>query len=135
MPNALQNAMLVALVFVVGEVRFPDAGGLVRRRPAIVLFGVLVLGEFGDSLVIGVLFALCFTGALVSTLAYFGLLAHVVAFFVNLSIINGVLTADMSKLYAPTSAWLMLVIAGLAAFGFYASRAGQPLFGNLLPRD
>jgi hypothetical protein len=36
--------------------------------------------------------ALCFTGALVSTLAYFGLLAHVVAFFVNLGIINGVLT-------------------------------------------
>jgi hypothetical protein len=26
----------------------------------------------------------------------------------------------------------MLVVFGLAAFGFYASRGGQPLFGRLL---
>jgi hypothetical protein len=132
-PNALQNAMLVALVFVVG--RAISGRRWVGAVTAVVLFGVLVLGEFGDSVLIGILFALLFTGALVSTLVYFGLLAHVVAFFVNLMLVGGVLTVDMSKVYAPTSAWLMFVIVGLAAFGFYASRAGQPTFGNLLPRD
>jgi hypothetical protein len=66
---------------------------------------------------------------------YFGLLAQVAAFFVQQLLVNGVLTADMSKMYAATSVWLMLTIAGLAAFGFYASRAGQSLFGHLLPRE
>jgi hypothetical protein len=132
-PNALQNAMFVTLVFVV--VRAISGRRWVGAAAAVVLFSVLVLGEFGDSLLVGILFALLFTGALVATLVYFGLLAHLVAFFVNLAVINGVLTADMSKMYAPTSVWLMLVMTGLAAFGFYASRAGQPMFGNLLPRD
>ena len=53
----------------------------------------------------------------------------------NLTIVGGVLTADMSKVYAPTSVWLMVVIVGLATFGFYASRAGQPMFGRLLLHD
>ena len=47
--------------------------------------------------------------------------------------INGVLTLDMSKMYAATSVWMMLAIAGLAVYGFYVSRAGKPLFGTLLP--
>jgi hypothetical protein len=132
-PNALQNAMLVTLVFVVG--RAISGRRWVGAVTAVVMFGVLVLGEFGDSVLIGILFALLFTGALVSTLVYFGLLAHVVAFFVNLMLVGGVLTVDMSKMYAATSAWLIFVIVALAAFGFYASRAGQPMFGNLLPRD
>ena len=42
---------------------------------------------------------------------------------------QGVLTADFSKLYATTSVWLILLVAGIAVFGYYASRAGQPLLG------
>jgi len=52
---------------------------------------------------------------------------------VNVAIGNGVLTLDMSKMYAATSVWMMLVIGGLAVYGFYVSRAGNPLFGTLLP--
>jgi len=49
-------------------------------------------------------------------------------------IAQGGLTADFSKLYAATSLWLIVLIAGTAAFGFYASRAGEPLFGEVLTK-
>ena len=100
---------------------------------ATVLFGVLVLNEIQDSLAVGVIFAALFTGMFVATLVYFGLLAQVIAFFVNAAIGDGVLTLDMSKMYATTGVWMMLAIAGLAVYGFYVSRAGKPLFGTLLP--
>ncbi len=37
---------------------------------------------------------------------------------------------DVGKLYAPTAIWLMVLITAMAAFGYYASRAGEPLFGK-----
>jgi hypothetical protein len=47
------------------------------------------------------------------------------------TIVPSGLTADVDKLYAPTSIWLMALVAVMAAFGYYASRAGAPLFGKL----
>ena len=132
-PNALTNAMFVALVFVMG--RAVSGRAWVGAAAAVALFGVLVLGEIGESPLVGALFAVLFSGALVATLTYFGLMALASAFFVNLALGNGVMTVDMSKMYAATGVWLMMAIAGLAAFGFYTSRAGQPLLGTLLPRD
>jgi hypothetical protein len=132
-PNAMQNAMFTTLVFVV--TRAVTGRLWAAAAVAIAFFGIFVAGEAGDSLLFNVLFSALFSGAFVFTLMYFGLLAQVAAFFVQQLLVNGVLTADMSKMYAATSVWLMLTIAGLAAFGFYASRAGQPLFGHLLPRE
>jgi len=132
-PNALTNALFVALVFVMG--RAISGRTWVGAAAAVTLFGVLVLGEAGESPLIGVVFAVLFTGVFVATLVYFGLLALVTAFFVNLAANNGVMTIDLSKTYAATGVWVMVVMAGLAAFGFYTSRAGQPLFGSLLPKD
>jgi serine/threonine-protein kinase len=132
-PNALTNALFVALVFVMG--RAISGRTWVGATAAVALSAVLVLGESGESPLIGVVFAALYTGVFVAALVYFGLLALVVAFFVNLAISNGVVTIDMSKMYAATGVWMMVVMAGLAVFGFYTSRAGQPLFGNLLPND
>jgi len=42
------------------------------------------------------------------------------------------LTTDMSRPYAGASVMLLLGIAALAAYGFYASRGGEPLFGRPL---
>lgn len=42
------------------------------------------------------------------------------------------LTADMSRPYAGASVMLLLGIAGLSAYGFYASRGNEPLFGRAL---
>jgi hypothetical protein len=63
-------------------------------------------------------------------LVNFGVFAQMMAFLVNFIIGQGGLTADLSKLYAPTSVWLMALVTGLAVFGFYASRVGEPLFGK-----
>ena len=72
---------------------------------------------------------------LVATLLYFGLLPVVIAFLVNQTLNNSPLTLDWSLPYAPAALWAILLVAGLAAFGFYASRGGQPLFGRLLQSD
>jgi hypothetical protein len=66
----------------------------------------------------------------VLVLVHYGMFAQMMAFLTNFILTQGGLTADFSKLYAPTSTWLLLLIVGLAAFGFYASRAGEPLFGT-----
>ena len=129
-PNAMTNALCVALVFVMG--RALSGRTWVGATAAVVLFVLLVLNEFSESPLVGVVFALLYTGMLVATLVYFGLLALVVAFFVYFAVNNGITTIDLSKMYAATGVWLMVAMAGLAAFGFYTSRAGQPLFGNLL---
>jgi serine/threonine protein kinase len=60
----------------------------------------------------------------------FGLLALVVAFFtMNLGEIFP-LTLTMTRPYAGTSVVLMLGIAALSAYGYYASRGNEPLFGR-----
>jgi len=51
------------------------------------------------------------------------------AFMTNAIVTSG-LTADVTKLYAPTAIWLMALVMAMAAFGYYASRAGEPLFGK-----
>ena len=42
------------------------------------------------------------------------------------------MTLEFSHWRADASNWTMALIVGLALFGFYASRAGQPLFGSIL---
>ena len=76
------------------------------------------------------LFAAVVSLVYVLVLVYFGMFAQMMAFLTNFILGLGGLTADFSKLYAPTSTWLLALIAGLAAFGFYASRGGEPLFGK-----
>ena len=70
--------------------------------------------------------AVVFVGVLVK----FGMFPLMMTFLIN-NIATSGLTADVSKLYAPTSIWLMVIVAALAALGYYASRAGEPLFGKL----
>jgi serine/threonine-protein kinase len=132
-PNALQNTMAMTFIFVV--VRAVSG----RVWPAVVaaglLFGVLVVGEMNDLDLVALVFAASFSVVLVTTLVKFGLLAQAAAFFTNMVLGQGVLTIDASKLYTANSVWLIVLVAGLAAFGLYASRGGEPLFGKLLPRE
>jgi hypothetical protein len=59
----------------------------------------------------------------------------VIAFFVNQVMNNSPLTLQPSMPYAPAAAWAAAFVVGLAAFGYYASRGGQPLFGRLFQTD
>jgi hypothetical protein len=79
-----------------------------------------------------VIFVAAFVIPLVAVLIYFGILPVVIAFFVNQVLNNAPLTLQSSMPFAPIAFWVMALVLGLAMFGFYASRGGQPLFGRLL---
>jgi serine/threonine-protein kinase len=76
------------------------------------------------------LFALATVTAIVFILFRFGLLATMTLFFVNFALSTSVPTLDTSKWFFPASAGLLLFIALLAVYGFYASRGGEPLLGR-----
>ena len=59
----------------------------------------------------------------------FGLLASAVALFVGSLFGQVPLTFDVAHWSATGSNWALAIILALTLFGFYASRAGQPLFG------
>jgi hypothetical protein len=127
--NALFNSLVITLTFVVARVVFK------RVWPAAMMAGVifsfLVIAEAGtEQLSVNIVFALAVSAAYMLVLVHFGVLAQVMAFLINFIVGQGGLTADLSKLYAPTSVWLMVLVTGLAVFGFYASRTGEPLFGK-----
>ena len=84
---------------------------------------------------VALVFTLIFTIPLVAALVRFGLLAETVAFFVNQALNNTPLTLDFTRPYASAGVLPILFVVGLAAFGYYAARKGQPLFGQLFQAD
>jgi hypothetical protein len=62
----------------------------------------------------------------------FGLLALAVTFLTMRLVEVFPLTLDLTRPYADVSTLLMLATMGLAAYGFYASRGNEPLFGRAL---
>jgi serine/threonine protein kinase len=133
-PNALQNAMFVAVAFGFGRalLRSVWGGGLF----AAALLSIFVLGESSsENFLMTLAFVAAFVLPMVATLLYAGLLSTAIAFLVNQSINNSPMTFDPSLPHAAGAFWTMLLVVALAAFGFYTSRGGQPLFGRLLQSD
>jgi hypothetical protein len=65
-------------------------------------------------------------------LVRFGLLPFAVGVFVR-SVMSGVpLSLDVTQWWAAPSNWTLALLMALTLFGFYASRAGQPLLGRVL---
>jgi len=127
-PDAVQNAMLVTLIFVVMQMAVKRAW--LAAVIAGTVFGFLAMGDVGSSQLFARFgFATVSAVVFMMTLLYFGLLAQAVAFLVNSLLAQSPLTADFSKLYATTSIWLLAFIAGVAVLGYYASRSGQSLLG------
>jgi len=96
-----------------------------------------VLGTFviagqsgGQQFWISVVYGVVVSGIYIGVLVNFGMLSLIVAYLLNQIVSNGGLTADLNKLYAPNAIWLMALVTAMAAFGYYASRAGEPLFGK-----
>jgi hypothetical protein len=133
-PNNLQNGLFVAVAFGVGHAVSRRAWG--GAMVAGVMLSIFVLGEAGDERIwITLIFVAAFVIPLVATLVHFGILSVVIAFLVNQAINNSPMTLDPSMPYAPAAFWAVSVVVGLTAFGFYASRGGQPLLGRLLGPD
>ena len=62
----------------------------------------------------------------------FGLLPYAVALYVNNIVTSVPLRLDVAQWSAVPSNWALTLLAAVTLFGFYASRAGQPLFGQVL---
>ena len=62
----------------------------------------------------------------------FGLLATLTFFLANFLLSFSAITLDPGKWFFPTSMMMLLLVAGIGFFGFYASRGGEPLFGRRL---
>ena len=127
--NAVFNGMLITLAFALARM-------LVKRTwiatiVAFVLLAFVVVSEAGtQQLAVNIAYAVLVSAVYMAVLVYFGMFALILSFLTNFILAQGGLTADFSKLYAPTSVWLLVLVASAAAFGFYASRAGEPLFGK-----
>jgi hypothetical protein len=128
-PDALFNGMISTLGFALAR--------MVVKRTWIAVIVSIAVGAFlwigqgnTEQVWINVSFAVIFSGLMIGVLVYFGMVALMIASFAELLIRLGSLTADLSKLYAPTGIGLMILIAALAAFGYYASRGDEPLFGK-----
>jgi predicted Ser/Thr protein kinase len=76
------------------------------------------------------------SGGLLTVVAIrFGLLSLVVAWFAWGIITAVPMTLEFSHWRADVSNWTLALLVGLTLFGFYASRAGQPLFGPILGEE
>lgn len=109
---------------------------LVRRVwiTALVMIGFLMLtglgGDFSPPIWLGVLTSLLILSTIVYVMLRFGLLTTMTFFAVNFLLQVGVFTLDPSRWFFPTSTTLLLIVAALAVYGFYASRGGEPLLGK-----
>ena len=127
--NTLINAMLITLVFALVRMAVKRTWIAAVVTIGIGTFVVVAqsnLGLLWIAVAYGIVLSLVYIGVLVR----FGMLPLMMAYLTNTIVTSG-LTADVNKLYAPTSVWLMAIGVATAAFGFYASRAGEPLFGKL----
>ena len=78
------------------------------------------------------LFPLASGALLTLVVVRFGLLAYAVTWFFSSILTRVPLRLDLSHWAAAPSAWTLALLMALTLFGFYASRAGQPLFGKVL---
>jgi hypothetical protein len=92
------------------------------------------LGNIGDakpvwlSIVVGLLTV----SLIVFVMLRFGLLATLVFFFANFLLNSSTITLDSGKWFFSTSTLMLLLVAALGFYGFYASRGGEPLLGRRL---
>ena len=129
--GSLEGALLAVLVFVVLRL-------LLRRAWLSVAAGVVLMslvsvnqmGGAGTWLVW--LFPLVSGALLTLVVVRFGLLAYAVTWFFFSILTRVPLLLDLSHWAAMPSAWTLALLVAVALFGFYASRAGQPLLGRVL---
>ena len=110
---------------------------LVRRVwiTAVVMVGFLMLtgigsNDFTPPIWLSVLTSLIILSSIVYVMLRFGLLTTLTFFAVNILLQSGVFTLDPSRWFFPASTTLLLIVAALAFYGFYASRGGEPLLGK-----
>jgi hypothetical protein len=112
---------------------------VVRRTWVAVLLGVVVIipiamnGSFlGEHPAIELGIVIGGISLILGVLLRFGLLSLIVTFYTFMAMEALPLTTNLSRPYASSSLLLIMAIAAVAAYGFYASRGDEPLFGRAL---
>jgi hypothetical protein len=129
--GALQTALVYAMIFAVLRL-------VLKRTWLTLLAGVLVLllVNNGGNVVSGswmdALSSALFVALMTFTVHRFGLLVVTVVLFVTNLLQVVPLTLNPSVWWATPSNLTLTLMIALACFGFYAARAGQPLFGRVL---
>jgi hypothetical protein len=129
--GSLEGALLAVLGFVVLRLLLRRAWLSVAAGVALMsMVSVNQIGGAGTSFVW--VFPLVSGAVLTLVLVRFGLLAYAVTWFFSSILTRVPLRLDFSHWAAMTSAWTLALLMALTLFGFYASRAGQPMFGTVL---
>jgi serine/threonine-protein kinase len=128
--RAIQNAMQIVCVVVFLRI-------LVRKNWLVFVLGTVAILPVAMSgtivperLALGIAIAASGIGMMFFVLLRFGLLALAVTFYSFLVMDVFPLTTDFTRPYAGTSLVVLLAIASLAIYGYYASRGDEPLFGR-----
>jgi hypothetical protein len=128
----LESALFVGLLFLMSR-------ALLRRNWAAALVTILVvvaLSDGGRVLTGGDAVAAAFDVVsdvvIILALVRFGLLVTTVAVVVDNMITTVPIPPHLSDWSAAAADWTLVLLIGLACFGFHAARSGQPLFGTLL---
>ncbi len=134
--NQFFNAVLNAVFLVFGMVLLKL---IVRREWAAVVVAIALftftnaagIPDVGPRIFNIATIALFLT-IIVLTVVRLGLLATTVLFFANFVVARAPLTFDTSKWFFGDAMLFVALLVGLAWYGFYASRGGEPLFGGKL---
>ena len=136
MLDVFVSGLFVAMISVLGFVLLR----LIFRRTsfAVAAFLVLLMGVQAQQIVtsagpawIAVLVQLIVIATVATAIVRYGLLVCAIASAVGNILEDVPVTMSLSHWTATTSNVALAVVIGLTLFGFYASRAGQPLLGHL----
>ena len=131
--RALEGSLLIVLIFVL--LRMVTRRAWIGAAVMLFLLSVMAMNNMtSTNSQLVWLFPLA-SGALTTlTVMRFGLLPLAAASFVAGALTRVPMTLDAGEWHAAAANATILGVAALAAFAFYASRAGQPLFGRLEPK-
>jgi serine/threonine-protein kinase len=133
--DAFVNGIFIAMFAVLGYVLLR----LALRRTSLAVAAALVLLSLvqaqavltsGAPMWMAAIYQLSFIAIITTVVVRYGLLVSAVAFAVGSVLERIPLTLSLSHWTAATSNVTIAIALGLTFFGFYASRAGQPLLGD-----
>jgi serine/threonine-protein kinase len=132
--NQVFNALLNALFVVFGMVLLKI---VVRREWAAVTVAIALFSftsarglQVDAAWAINLVGIILVIAIIVLTVKNLGLLATVVLFLASAIIADAAFTLDTSKWFFADSLLILLIPMTMAAYGFYASRGGEPLLGR-----
>jgi hypothetical protein len=129
--GGLQSALAIAMIFLVLRL-------FVRRPRVALVIGVIFLifalnnGQILTGDWIGRFNVIAFTTLITVVIHRFGLVAAAALLFVDNVITDIPLTTDLGAWWSTPTVLTVALVLGLVAFAYYAARAGEPLFGNVV---